>query len=94
MSPNRRRRIQTASLSDVGRVRSANQDICAEFENENGDRLLVVADGMGGHSGGETASRLALETIGQTFDSGFDDAAAMLDHAFQAANNRIHQIGL
>jgi protein phosphatase len=74
-------------------VRSANQDICADFENESGYRLLVVADGMGGHSGGETASRLALETIGQIFDSGFDDPDAMLENAFQAANNRIHQVG-
>ncbi len=93
MSQNRPRRVVTASLSDVGRVRSANQDVCGEFENERGYRMLVVADGMGGHSGGETASRLALETIGQIFGSGFDDPDVMLDRAFQAANERIHQIG-
>jgi len=93
MTPDRARHVETASLSDVGRVRSANQDVCGEFENENGYRMLVVADGMGGHSGGETASRLALETIGQIFGSGFDDPDVMLDRAFQAANERIHQIG-
>jgi protein phosphatase len=93
MSPNRPQRVETASLSDVGRVRSANQDVCGQFENERGYRLLVVADGMGGHSGGETASRLALETIGQVFDRGFDDPDAMLDRAFQSANDKIHQIG-
>jgi protein phosphatase len=93
MSSNRQRRIHSASLSDVGRVRSSNQDTCAEFENENGDRMLVVADGMGGHSGGATASRLALETIGQLFENDFDDSKAMLERAFQAANEKIHQIG-
>jgi protein phosphatase len=70
-----------------------NQDSCAEFENENGYRMLVVADGMGGHSGGETASRLAVEVIGQVFESGFDDSRSMLERAFQAANAKIHQIG-
>jgi serine/threonine protein phosphatase PrpC len=93
MSSNRQRRIHSASLSDVGRVRSSNQDTCAEFENEDGYRMLVVADGMGGHSGGATASKLALETIGQRFESGFDDPKAMLEHAFHAANEKIHQIG-
>jgi protein phosphatase len=55
--------------------------------------MLVVADGMGGHSGGATASKLALEIIGQIFESGFDDSKAMLEHAFHAANEKIHQIG-
>jgi protein phosphatase len=59
--------VKTAAQSDVGRVRSANQDCCGEFSNTDGYRLLVLADGMGGHAGGETASRLALETIGGVF---------------------------
>ncbi|MHC4092953.1 MAG: protein phosphatase 2C domain-containing protein, partial [Planctomycetota bacterium] len=93
MSPISSRHIETASLTDVGRVRSANQDTCGEFRNDFGYRMLVVADGMGGHSGGETASRLALETIGQVFEAGFDDPAAMLQQAFRAANRKIHSVG-
>jgi len=69
-----------------------NQDVCGEFSSAT-HRLLVVADGMGGHSGGETASRLALETIGTTFDAGFDDPAEMLREAFHAANLEIHRMG-
>ena len=47
MNSIRSRQVQLASRSDVGRVRSANQDVCGEFENAEGYRLFVVADGMG-----------------------------------------------
>jgi protein phosphatase len=77
----------------VGRVRSVNQDVCGEFENTEGYHLLVVADGMGGHRGGETASRLALETIGRVFDRDFGDAETLLARAFRAANDEIHRVG-
>ena len=87
------RRVQIASKSDVGRVRLANQDVCGEFENAHGYRLLVVADGMGGHSGGETASRLALETIGRVFERDFGEPDTLLQRAFRAANDEIHRVG-
>jgi protein phosphatase len=93
MHPTRPRQVQIASRSDVGRVRSANQDVCGEFENTEGYRLLVVADGMGGHRGGETASRLALDTIRAVFDCDFGDPDTLLVRAIQAANAEIHRMG-
>jgi protein phosphatase len=93
MNPTRSRQIQIASRSDVGRVRSANQDVCGEFENAEGYRLLVVADGMGGHQGGETASRLALEIIGRVFDRDFGAADTLLVRAFRSASDEIHRVG-
>ncbi len=93
MSLIRPRQVQIASRSDVGRVRSVNQDVCGEFENAEGYRLLVVADGMGGHSGGETASRLALESIGRVFASDFAEPDTLLARAFRAANDEIFRVG-
>ena len=93
MNPICPRRVEVASQSDLGRVRSANQDVCGEFENARGYHLLVVADGMGGHRGGETASRLALETMARVFDSDFGDAETLLARAFRAANGEVHRVG-
>ncbi len=80
----------TASLTDAGTVRSDNQDFCGEFADDAGWRLLVVADGMGGHLGGAVASRTAVHTIGEVFQRGFTDPAAMLRDAIALANERVH----
>ena len=49
--------MRVASKSDVGRVRTNNED-CLLIDEALG--LLVVADGMGGHAGGEVASATAI----------------------------------
>lgn len=47
-------------LTDFGLIRKLNQDA---FSLDNPLQLWVLADGMGGHAGGEIASRIAVETI-------------------------------
>ncbi len=52
--------LQTASLTDPGRVRDHNED-CIEARPEIG--LYVLADGMGGYNAGEVASGMATSLI-------------------------------
>lgn len=53
-------RVASAGLTDVGRKRDHNED---SYLIDDELQLYVVADGMGGHAGGGTASRIAVETI-------------------------------
>jgi protein phosphatase len=78
-------------------VRSENQDFGTyttpdeESSSHPGGRLLIVADGMGGHRGGATASRLAAETVkSQYLDSETTDIPTALKDSLSRANARIY----
>ena len=63
-------RTEVAGQTDVGRKRAHNEDnfaIMPEFG------LYVVADGMGGHASGEIASKMAIETLQEFFESTAED---------------------
>ncbi len=57
-------KIRSAGATDVGKVRSSNEDSFGVFDDLG---LYVVADGMGGHAAGEVASLLAVEMIRDAF---------------------------
>jgi protein phosphatase len=85
--------VELASKTDVGQVRSANEDSCDHFDRADGARLLVVADGMGGHRGGATASLTAVATISEVFEQDTSSQNEdMLRRAIEAANARIYAL--
>lgn len=53
--------------TDIGLVRATNQD---NFYIDKDAKWAVVADGMGGHNGGETASSMAVEEIKKSMQQG------------------------
>ncbi len=53
--------------TDVGRERQKNEDCYLIISNNENIRLFAVADGMGGHKGGEVASSLAMEFVKDYF---------------------------
>ena len=54
-------------LTDPGKVRTHNEDSVVVMTNEVGEKLMIVADGMGGHRSGEIASSIVVSHVGKSF---------------------------
>jgi protein phosphatase len=78
--------LEAFALSDVGCVRTNNEDYC-QIEPELG--LYLLADGMGGARAGECASRMAVETVAEAIFLAEQRDAAALVRAVEEANRRV-----
>jgi serine/threonine protein phosphatase PrpC len=76
-------RLTVGAATDVGRVRDHNED---GYLIDDDLRLVAVADGMGGHRGGEVASAIALEVLLAEFADRHD-----LRDAVVAANDAVYE---
>ncbi|MFJ2031168.1 PP2C family protein-serine/threonine phosphatase [Streptosporangium sp. NPDC087985] len=79
--------LRYAAGSDVGRVRQGNEDAAYA-----GARLLAVADGMGGHVGGEVASSAAIATVAALDHEDSEDLVASAEAGVRKANQRLREL--
>jgi len=93
-------KLSWALVSDPGKVRPHNEDFAGAYApttpDDSWDRgpLWVLADGMGGHSAGEVASRMAVETLLASWTAGTPSApAAALRSGVRAANGAVYDAG-
>jgi protein phosphatase len=82
-------RVAARGLTDVGQRRDQNQDALLIDEPLG---LFVVADGMGGHAGGGTASRLAVETIRKTILKTRDEEPALFGTGAEGEENPLPDV--
>lgn len=88
--------LEVGFASHPGRKRSTNQDAVGVFlsSTDASPSIFIVADGMGGHRGGDMASRLAVETIQKACSQAgqAQDYRALLTEGVQVAHREICQV--
>ncbi|NJL98424.1 MAG: serine/threonine-protein phosphatase [Synechococcaceae cyanobacterium SM2_3_2] len=85
--------MRFANATDPGRIRTSNQDY---YYSDPDGRFFIVADGMGGHAAGATASLLAVDAVKEKLESSWPSLVAkkaqptqLLVDAIDAANRSI-----
>lgn len=87
-----------AASSDAGNVRERNEDLVYHAElpvdGEVETSILAIADGMGGYDRGDVASKMAIDTVSERFQTlDTDDFVLLLKQAYRRANELIYEDG-
>ncbi|MFC6261476.1 Stp1/IreP family PP2C-type Ser/Thr phosphatase [Levilactobacillus fujinensis] len=60
--------MKVAYRTSIGKQRNDNEDYVDVFTNQAGQHLAIIADGIGGHQGGDVASAMAVSHLGHEFE--------------------------
>ncbi|KRN01680.1 Serine threonine protein phosphatase [Levilactobacillus senmaizukei DSM 21775 = NBRC 103853] len=60
--------MEVAYQTSIGKQREDNEDYVDVFTNLAGQHLAIIADGIGGHQGGDVASAMAVSHLGHEFE--------------------------
>ncbi|WP_125582892.1 Stp1/IreP family PP2C-type Ser/Thr phosphatase [Levilactobacillus cerevisiae] len=60
--------MEVAYRTSIGKQRNDNEDYVDVFTNQAGKHLAIIADGIGGHQGGDVASAMAVSHLGHEFE--------------------------
>lgn len=88
--------MRISAKSDVGAVRSNNQDYCLAGEFSNEETWAIVCDGMGGATGGNIASETAVKIISEKLTNGYhpgmndNSVKHLVVSAIEAANATVY----
>lgn len=85
--------------TDIGVVRKMNQDAYYISEEDDNYKLCILADGMGGYTGGEVASRLACISVAKYIKKNFEndkiyvkeEILELIKEAMKEANNVVYE---
>lgn len=81
--------MNTFCKSDIGKVRTHNEDCAEIFVNQHNELLAIVADGVGGHRAGDVASKMVIDYFKELwFDTNFNTPV----EAENWLNENVHEI--
>jgi len=90
--------MRILAKSDIGKAREMNQDSFYVSDVNDGIKLFILADGMGGYAGGEIASKLAVECTRSYICNNFpnilkekEEIMDLIRSSIEYANLRVHE---